>query len=73
MQARLLTFADIKRRFPNLKPSRLDYLVRENLVTCIRSGRGRPRLFPHAAIEQIKSYMSRVNPQRGRHDEISLD
>ncbi len=42
METQFLTFADIKKRFPNLRPSRLDYLVRDGLVECQCSGHGGP-------------------------------
>lgn len=73
MNKTTLTIADIKKHFPGLRPSQLDYMVRERIVSCIRSGRGRPRLFPPEAVKQIESFLSQVNPQRGSHDERSLD
>lgn len=72
MNRKILTLADIKEKFPDLRPSQLDYLVRERIITCIRNGRGKPRLFPPEAAKQIKSYLSRVNPSREKHDESSL-
>lgn len=60
MNRQFLTFEDIRKRFPSLRPSRLDYLVRERLVECACHGRGKPRLYPPKAIEQIRLYLIRV-------------
>lgn len=59
MQTQSLTFSEIKKMFPELRPSRLDYLVREGLVQCERAGQGRLRFYPPEAIEQIRSYLDR--------------
>ncbi len=61
METQFLTFADIKKRFPNLRPSRLDYLVRDGLVECQCSGHGWPRLYPPEALDQIRVYLDRTN------------
>lgn len=64
MKSRFFTFKDIKKRFPSLKPSRLDYLVREGLVECRCNGQGRPRLYPLQALDQIQAYLDRINTTR---------
>ncbi len=61
MESRIFTFREIKKRFPGLKPSRLDYLVREGLVECQCYGQGQPRLYPLAALDQIQAYLDRID------------
>ncbi len=63
MQTQFLTFADLKKIFPDLRPSRLDYLVREGLVQCERNGHGRLRRYPPEAVELIRSYLERQQPR----------
>lgn len=46
--------------FPVLKPSRLDYMVRERIVQGVkRQGRGAPRVFSERGIAEIRSYLGR--------------
>jgi len=37
-----------------LKPYTIDYLVRNDIITCIKNGKGRQRLFPQKVIDEIK-------------------
>ena len=46
--------------FPVLKPSRLDYMVRERIVQGVkRQGRGAPRVFSAQGIEEIRLFLER--------------
>ena len=54
------SLAEVLEMFPVLKPSRLDYIVRERIVTGVkRQGRGAPRVFSAQGIEEIRSYLER--------------
>lgn len=58
MEREYYNLTDLLKLFPGLKPSLVDYLVREGHVTsCIRSGKGRPRRFSEQAIDEIRAYL----------------
>ena len=59
MTTTYISFKEIQKRFPKIRPSRLDYLVREGLVDCEQFGHGLPRLYPPEAISQIQKYLNR--------------
>ncbi len=59
MKPTFLTFKEIQAHYPELKPSRLDYMVREGIIECVRRGRGHPRLYPPRSLDQIKAYLNR--------------
>ena len=66
MQNGFLSSSEIMDRFPGLRPSQLDYLVRERLVDCEKNGHGLPRRYPQVAIEKIRQFLGRrpVEDQR---------
>ncbi len=63
------TLADLQQIFPNLKPSTLDYLVREGLIACRRYGRGQLRRYPLEAVEQIKSWFEARSKERSNREQ----
>lgn len=70
MAIRFLTIDDIRKQFPSLRPSRLDYLVREGLIECERHGRGQPRFYPPEAVNQIRVYLDRHKPNTAKRGEV---
>ena len=61
MTVHFLTSIDLMKIFPDLRPSQLDYLVRDRLVQCERNGKGHSRRFPPEAVEQIRVRMAQRN------------
>jgi len=63
--------SEVLAMFPVLKPSRLDYMVRERIVTGIRrQGRGAPRVFSERGIEEIQAYLERRRAWREERGDI---
>ena len=55
-KADLITSDDIMRELPWVKPSTIDYLVRDRIINSIRRGRGKPRYFSPNVIDKIKDW-----------------
>ena len=53
------TTKQLLEQFPELKPSMLDYLVREGIVSAVRRGRGINRLYDDRCFEQIRNYLQK--------------
>jgi len=53
-QNQFLTTGQLLELFPNLRPFDIDYLVRNRIIPCIKSGRGNPRKFPPEAVKIIQ-------------------
>lgn len=52
--------SEVLEMFPTLRPSHLDYMVRERIVQGVRrQGRGAPRVYTEQGIEEIRSYLER--------------
>ena len=51
------------REITGLKNAALDYLVREEIVPCVRLGRSIPRQFPPKALEIIKARLEKLNAE----------
>jgi len=49
------------RRVTGLRNSQIDYLVREEIIPCIKNGRSVPRKFPLEAVEIIKAKLQKLN------------
>ena len=52
-----MTYEDILARYPSLKPSTLDYLVRNRIVRAIQRGRSLPRIYTQESLEDIESWL----------------
>jgi len=61
MEKQFLSTNAILDQFPTLRAYDIDYLVRNRIIPCIKSGRGNPRLFPPEAVDIIKARLAKLN------------
>jgi len=58
MKKKIFTTNALLELFPTLKAYDVDYLVRNKIIPCIKSGRGNPRKFPPEAVEVIRKRLA---------------
>jgi len=56
--------------FPELKPSTIDYLVRDRIISAKRRGRGLTRLYDEECLSKIRQFLNKRKQVEVKNDTL---
>ena len=68
---RNLTTQEILKLYPTLKPSTLDYLIRNGVVTVFKYGKGIPRSFTEGSLTEIENWLQKMGRGKWKYLHLS--